>query len=53
MWCLHLIYSLLDEVESLTAARAGALAGTEPSDGLRVSKHLSYGDEHKFEDPRL
>ena len=27
----------LDEVESLTAARAAALAGTEPSDGLRVS----------------
>ena len=26
-----------DEVESLTAARAGAMAGTEPSDGLRVS----------------
>ena len=27
-----------DEVESLTAARAGAMAGTEPSDGLRASK---------------
>jgi hypothetical protein len=27
----------IDEVESLTAARAAALAGTEPSDGLRVS----------------
>ena len=27
----------IDEVESLTAARAGAMAGTEPSDGLRVS----------------
>ena len=27
----------LDEVESLTAARAAAMAGTEPSDGLRVS----------------
>jgi hypothetical protein len=26
----------IDEVESLTAARAGAMAGTEPSDGLRV-----------------
>ena len=26
----------LDEVESLTAARVAALAGTEPSDGLRV-----------------
>ncbi len=27
---------LPDEVESLTAARAGAMAGTEPSDALRV-----------------
>jgi hypothetical protein len=27
---------IIDEVESLTAARAGAMAGTEPSDGLRV-----------------
>jgi len=26
----------IDEVESLTAVRAGAMAGTEPSDGLRV-----------------
>ena len=25
-----------DEVESLTAARAGAMSGNEPSDGLRV-----------------
>lgn len=29
--------TLADEVESLTAARTGALAGTEPSDALRVS----------------
>ena len=29
-----------DEVESLTAARAGAMSGTEPSDALRVS--LAY-----------
>lgn len=29
--------NIIDEVESLTAARAGAMAGTEPSDGLRVS----------------
>jgi hypothetical protein len=28
--------NIIDEVESLTAARAGAMAGTEPSDGLRV-----------------
>ena len=27
---------LIDEVVSLTAARAGAMAGTEPSDALRV-----------------
>ncbi|RXW25150.1 hypothetical protein EST38_g687 [Candolleomyces aberdarensis] len=31
---------LIDEVESLTAARAGAIAGTEPSDGLRVVNAL-------------
>lgn len=31
-----LTLALADEVESLTAARAGAMAGTEPSDGLRV-----------------
>ncbi|KAH8830297.1 P-loop containing nucleoside triphosphate hydrolase protein [Flagelloscypha sp. PMI_526] len=31
---------LIDEVESLTAARAGAMAGTEPSDGLRVVNAL-------------
>ena len=29
-----------DEVESLTAARAGAMAGTEPSDGLRVCRRI-------------
>ena len=33
---------LTDEVESLTAARAGAMAGTEPSDGLRVSSSPSF-----------
>ncbi|KAF6762769.1 P-loop containing nucleoside triphosphate hydrolase protein [Ephemerocybe angulata] len=31
---------LIDEVESLTAARNGAAAGTEPSDGLRVVNAL-------------
>ncbi len=31
------ISEVIDEVESLTAARAGAMAGTEPSDALRVS----------------
>ena len=28
---------LIDEVESLTAARAGAMSGKEPSDAVRVS----------------
>jgi hypothetical protein len=48
-WKLILAYIILiiflDEVESLTAARAGAMAGTEPSDGLRVcipSPFLEY-----------
>ncbi|GJJ07734.1 hypothetical protein Clacol_001939 [Clathrus columnatus] len=31
---------LIDEVESLTAARTGAMAGTEPSDALRVVNAL-------------
>ncbi|KZW04426.1 AAA-domain-containing protein [Exidia glandulosa HHB12029] len=31
---------LMDEVESLTAARAGAVSGTEPSDALRVVNAL-------------
>lgn len=30
-------HSIPDEVESLTAARAGAMSGNEPSDALRVS----------------
>ena len=30
-------YHTIDEVESLTAARAGAVSGTEPSDALRAS----------------
>ena len=30
----------IDEVESLTAARASAMAGTEPSDALRVVNAL-------------
>ncbi|KIY67345.1 thyroid receptor-interacting protein 13 [Cylindrobasidium torrendii FP15055 ss-10] len=34
------IVVLIDEVESLTAARAGAMSGTEPSDGLRVVNAL-------------
>lgn len=31
---------LIDEVESLTAARAGAMSGKEPSDALRVVNAL-------------
>lgn len=42
----------LDEVESLTAARAGAMSGKEPSDALRVrslsSLHLSATPSTKF-----
>ncbi|KAI0030229.1 P-loop containing nucleoside triphosphate hydrolase protein [Vararia minispora EC-137] len=34
------IVVLIDEIESLTAARAGAMAGTEPSDALRVVNAL-------------
>ncbi|KAJ3778370.1 P-loop containing nucleoside triphosphate hydrolase protein [Lentinula raphanica] len=34
------LFVLIDEVESLTAARASAMAGTEPSDGLRVVNAL-------------
>ena len=36
MYALLYLTKYQDEVESLTAARAGAMAGTEPSDGLRV-----------------
>jgi hypothetical protein len=32
----------LDEVESLTAARASAMAGNEPSDALRVSTSKDF-----------
>lgn len=32
---------ILDEVESLTSARAGAMAGTEPSDALRVGLNFN------------
>ena len=31
-----LVCVLIDEVESLTAARKAAMAGTEPSDSIRV-----------------
>ncbi len=34
-----MMLALTDEVESLTAARAGAMAGTEPTDALRVNYH--------------
>ena len=36
------IVVLIDEVESLTAARAGAMAGNEPSDGLRVGAYTHF-----------
>jgi len=36
IWHTQTVNDGIDEVESLTAARAGAMAGTEPSDGLRV-----------------
>lgn len=32
-----MLTSRTDEVESLTAARAGAMSGNEPSDAVRVS----------------
>lgn len=35
-----LIFVLIDEVESLTAARKSAMAGTEPSDAIRVVNAL-------------
>ncbi|CAG8722776.1 12085_t:CDS:2, partial [Acaulospora colombiana] len=34
------LFVLIDEVESLTAARAGAMSGQEPSDALRVVNAL-------------
>lgn len=37
-----LICILIDEVESLTAARAAAMNGLEPSDAIRVSKYLYF-----------
>jgi pachytene checkpoint protein 2 len=38
--------TLTDEVESLTAARAGAMAGTEPTDALRVHCHHFHCRHH-------
>jgi SpoVK/Ycf46/Vps4 family AAA+-type ATPase len=38
---LLIVVAFTDEVESLTAARAGAMAGTEPTDALRVRLVLS------------
>ena len=35
-----------DEVESLTAARAGATSGVEPSDALRVNRLSKVVDSH-------
>jgi SpoVK/Ycf46/Vps4 family AAA+-type ATPase len=39
---------LIDEVESLTAARAGAMSGTEPSDALRVSYRPGMAKDSKI-----
>ena len=36
----HLVCVLIDEVESLTAARTNAMSGTEPSDAIRVVNAL-------------
>lgn len=45
IWNLNLIYDIciyiVDEVESLAAARQAAISGSEPSDSIRV-KFLSY-----------
>uniref|UniRef100_A0A8C1SCB9 Pachytene checkpoint protein 2 homolog n=1 Tax=Cyprinus carpio TaxID=7962 RepID=A0A8C1SCB9_CYPCA len=38
-----LVFVLIDEVESLTAAQSAAQAGTEPSDTIRVVKPRSNG----------
>jgi hypothetical protein len=44
MLCLNLchIYGMyiVDEVESLAAARQAAISGSEPSDSIRVSYHF-------------
>jgi SpoVK/Ycf46/Vps4 family AAA+-type ATPase len=40
---------LIDEVESLTAARAGAMSGTEPSDALRVSYKPGMAKDSKIQ----
>ena len=40
--------TLIDEVESLTAARAGAMAGTEPTDALRVNRHYFFSGHPVF-----
>lgn len=46
--------NLVDEVESLTAARAGSSSGTEPSDAMRVndacprSSRLCFSDVSSF-----
>ena len=36
----HLVCVLIDEVESLTAARTNAMSGSEPSDAIRVVNAL-------------
>lgn len=41
-----LIMDVLDEVESLTAARASAMKGNEPSDSLRVGLTAESNNLH-------
>ncbi|KAJ0829666.1 putative ATPase, AAA-type, core, P-loop containing nucleoside triphosphate hydrolase [Helianthus annuus] len=46
MWCASLwswdtpVFVLIDEVESLAAARKAAISGSEPSDSIRVVNAL-------------
>jgi pachytene checkpoint protein 2 len=41
-----LVCVLIDEVESLTAARSGAASGAEPSDAIRVVNAVSNSISH-------
>merc|ERR1719361_2080199 len=41
-----LVFVLIDEVESLTAARSAAMSGSEPSDAIRVVNALLTQIDH-------
>lgn len=41
-----LVFVLIDEVESLTAARTAAVSGSEPSDAIRCALTLRIGTAH-------